>query len=117
MSALRKCLTKPHTYLALLLCFYAAAAIDSFRPARNQWTAQAYIEAVRFYQHYGRPLSSRYIQCRYRPTCSEYSLEAVEAWGIRRGLALTYRRLASCTTAVHPGTADPVPQPNRIPPQ
>jgi len=116
MSALRKRLTSPHTYLAILVCFYAAAAIDSFRPPRSQWTAKAYLQAVRLYQAYGRPLSSRYIKCRYRPTCSEYSFQAVEAWGIRHGLVLTYRRLRSCTTAVPPGTADPIPQPEQSTP-
>lgn len=110
MSALRKCLTRPHTYLAILACFGATAALDSCRPAPNQWTSRAYVKVVRLYQRYGRPLTSRYIQCRYRPTCSEYSVRAVETHGIRRGLALTYRRLTSCTTAVRPGTEDPIPQ-------
>lgn len=109
MSALRKCLTRPHTYLALLACFCATAALDSYRPPPNQWTSTAYVEMVRLYQRLGRPLTSRYIQCRYRPTCSEYSAQAVEAHGIRRGLALTCRRLVSCTTLVRPGTADPIP--------
>lgn len=110
MSPLRKCLKRPHTYLAILACFCATAALDSYRPPPNQWTSRTYVKVVRLYQRYGRPLTSRYIQCRYRPTCSEYSLQAVETLGIRRGLALTYRRLASCTTAVRPGTEDPIPQ-------
>lgn len=110
MSPLRKCLTRPHTYLAILACFWAAAILDSYRPPPHQWTSKAYVKAVRLYQKYGRPVTSRYIQCRYRPTCSEYSLQAVEMHGIRHGLVLTYRRLASCTTAVPLGTEDPVPQ-------
>jgi putative membrane protein insertion efficiency factor len=111
MSTLRKCLTRPHTYLAVLVCFFAAAMLDSYRSPPNQWTSRAYVKAVRLYQKYGRPLTSRYIRCRYRPTCSEYSLQAVETHGIRRGLSLTYQRLASCTTAVPLGTDDPVPPP------
>jgi uncharacterized protein len=110
MSPLWKCLKKPHTYLAMLACFYATAALDSYRPPSNQWTAKVYIGAVHLYQEYGRPISSKYIQCRYRPTCSEYSLEAVRVYGIKCGLALTYHRLASCTKAVPLGTQDPVPQ-------
>ena len=109
MSPLRKCLKKPHTYLAMLGCFCAAAALDSYRSPSNQWTAKIYIEAVHLYQEYGRPISGRYIRCRYRPTCSEYSQEAVKAYGIRYGLVLTYRRLASCTRAVPLGTQDPIP--------
>ena len=111
MSALRKCLTRPQTYLAILAFLFATAALDSYRPPPNQRTAKAYVKMVRLYQRYGRAVTSRYIQCRYRPTCSEYSLQAVEMYGIRRGFALTYRRLASCTTAVRLGTEDPIPQP------
>jgi len=110
MPPLRKCLKQPHIYLAMLGCFCAATALDSYRSPSTQWTARVYTGAVHFYQKYGRPISSRYIQCRYRPTCSEYSLEAVKAYGIRYGLALTYHRLASCTKAVPLGTQDPIPQ-------
>ncbi len=50
--------------------------------------------------------------CRYRPTCSEYALEAIDAHGPAAGAWLALRRLARC----HPwGGAghDPVPPPRR----
>lgn len=109
MSALRKRLARPHTYLAVLLCLAAITVADSYRAPSAQWTARAYVSAVRAYQSFGRPIAARFIQCRYRPTCSEYSRLAVETHGIQRGLALTYHRLASCTTAVPLGSEDPVP--------
>lgn len=46
--------------------------------------------------------------CRYWPTCSEYSREAIETHGAARGSYLTIARLARC----HPygaGGVDPVP--------
>jgi len=46
------------------------------------------------------------VACRYRPTCSEYSIQAVERYGIGRGLFLTVKRLASCTNDVPMGTVD-----------
>ncbi|MDQ2774870.1 MAG: membrane protein insertion efficiency factor YidD [Acidobacteriota bacterium] len=49
------------------------------------------------------------IRCRYQPTCSEYSLEAVRRFGIGRGLQLTVRRLSSCKRDVPFGTSDPIP--------
>ena len=47
--------------------------------------------------------------CRFEPTCSVYSLQALEQHGAAAGSYLTVRRLARC----HPwcdGWLDPVPQ-------
>ncbi len=46
--------------------------------------------------------------CRYQPSCSEYSKEAIEKHGVRKGLWLAIKRIGSC----HPwgGSGhDPVP--------
>jgi len=50
-----------------------------------------------------------HIQCRYRPSCSEYSIHAVEQFGIWQGLGMTVFRLSRCTASVPLGTYDPVP--------
>ena len=47
--------------------------------------------------------------CRFYPSCSEYAQEAVERWGILRGLVLTARRLACCHPLGGHGF-DPVPE-------
>lgn len=52
--------------------------------------------------------------CRFRPTCSEYMLEAVERHGAARGVLLGLGRLLRC----HPfqrGGFDPVPPEPRSP--
>ena len=109
MPALRQCLKRPHTYLYALAFLMLLAALDSARRPEAQVTAKGWVAGVRLYQRAGRPVTSRLIHCRYRPTCSEYSVQAVERFGIVRGLALTARRLRSCTTSVPEGTEDPVP--------
>ena len=107
MPTLRQRLKRPETYLIAYAGLLLLATADSFRPPEQQLTARGYIAAVRGYQMWARPTVSRYIRCRYRPTCSEYSIQSVARYGIRAGLVHTLRRLRSCTTAVPPGTYDP----------
>jgi putative membrane protein insertion efficiency factor len=50
--------------------------------------------------------------CRYRPTCSRYALDALQAHGAARGAWLALRRVLRC----HPlggGGDDPVPERRR----
>src|SRR5712664_4011529 len=109
MSALRKSLKKPQTYLALWLCLVALTVGDSFRSPGSQITGRLYIAGVHLYQAVGRPLLRGHVRCRYQPTCSDYSIEAVQKFGIRRGLVMTQRRINSCQASVPLGTYDPVP--------
>ena len=62
------------------------------------------IGCIHFYQrHFHHPPT-----CRFYPTCSQYALEAVEAYGAVKGSFLAAKRLLRCNP-LHKGGYDPVP--------
>jgi len=61
---------------------------------------------IRFYQRFISPAFPP--GCRFRPTCSEYTYQAVEKYGVWRGSWLGLNRLLRCHP-FHPGGDDPVP--------
>ena len=46
--------------------------------------------------------------CRFYPTCSSYFIQALEKYGLLKGVGLGVRRVLRCHP-FHPGGHDPVP--------
>ena len=62
--------------------------------------------SIRLYQICLRPVLGP--NCRFVPSCSDYALEAIAAYGAARGSTMAAARILRCNPW-HPGGDDPVP--------
>ena len=66
-----------------------------------------FILFIRFYQKFISPLFPA--KCRYYPTCSQYTLEAIQEYGAIKGTYLGIKRILRCHP-FHEGGYDPEPK-------
>jgi len=62
---------------------------------------------IKAYQYGIRPMLGQ--RCRFFPSCSEYTAEAIGSYGVIRGASMGAKRLAKCHPW-HAGGYDPVPE-------
>jgi len=92
------------------IVFAAAVLCDWMRPPSKQVSVALYETVViKGYRFFLQPWGRRYIRCRFDPTCSVYSEQAMQVHGFPKGLWLTTSRLFRCMPWVPYGTHDPVP--------
>ncbi len=88
-----------------------AALCDWTRPPDKQVSVLLYqVIVIDGYRLILQPPGRYFIRCRFRPTCSVYSEQAMHAHGFPKGLWMTTSRLFRCMPWVPFGTEDPVPK-------
>ena len=73
----------------------------------NKTIINLFVILIKLYQYFISPILKT--NCRYLPTCSEYTIESLKKHGILKGLHLSIKRVLNC----HPyggNGFDPVPK-------
>ncbi|SHK00580.1 membrane protein insertion efficiency factor YidD [Paramaledivibacter caminithermalis] len=63
------------------------------------------IALINGYRKFISPLKKP--SCRFYPTCSQYALEAIDKYGVLKGVRLSLIRILKCHP-FHPGGHDPL---------
>jgi putative membrane protein insertion efficiency factor len=71
-----------------------------------KWFKRFLLMLIRGYQRFISPWLPK--SCRFMPTCSTYCYQAIEKYGVFKGLYLGIRRILKCHP-FHEGGYDPVP--------
>jgi len=73
------------------------------------------ISSIKFYQKVDifnlpafKAIAVTNASCRYSPTCSDYMIDAIEEYGVLKGVLMGIRRIISCQP-FSKGGFDPVP--------
>ena len=53
-----------------------------------------FILPIKFYRYFISPMFPP--SCRFQPTCSEYSIEVIQQYGILKGSLLAIKRISKC---------------------
>ncbi|HFC00596.1 MAG TPA: membrane protein insertion efficiency factor YidD [Phaeodactylibacter sp.] len=67
-----------------------------------------FILPIRFYQYAISPILGS--SCRYNPTCSHYMVDAIEEWGVFKGVWMGLKRIGRCHPWSKRDMYDPVPK-------
>ena len=85
----------------------AESAAEADGRSQLSWGARGTLALIGFYRHHISPLTPP--SCRFVPTCSHYTYDAIARFGLWRGGWMGTKRVCRCHPW-HPGGYDPVPE-------
>ena len=112
VSALRPAVARRRRIILIAWAVLGIAALcDWTRPPNKQVSVAVYNTIViKGYRLIFQAPGKYIVRCRFKPTCSVYSEQAMLAHGFPKGVWLTTSRLFRCMPWVPYGTEDPVPE-------
>jgi len=76
-----------------------------YRVRVNRLLSVLIIWIIKVYQTVISPALPK--SCRFYPTCSQYTVQALEKYGVLKGLSMGIKRISRCHP-FHPGGYDPL---------
>lgn len=90
----------------LLLLAGGCFAHDAIVATRDQFATRAAVSMIEGYRNWASHPMSKFVRCRFQPTCSRYGLAAVKKYGAWKGGAKAIWRIARCNPLTPVGTID-----------
>ena len=80
---------------------------ENLLPQINEMISKFFIALITIYQKFFSPMLGS--NCRFQPTCSTYTKEAIQRFGAFNGIILGFKRIFKCRPGGECGY-DPVPE-------
>jgi len=93
-------------FLFVIFIFFIFA-LDNHKQPSKQLTTRSALLLIDLYQHEVRPITEGFVQCRFEPSCSEYSKECLKIYGFPDGFIFSAYRIIRCQNNVPRHTFDP----------
>ena len=102
--------SKKWRWIGVVALVVSALLFDLSRAPERQLTARGFLLAVDAYQAtLSRAMPSMGVKCRFHPTCSQYTEQAVRRCGFAKGVRLGAWRILRCGPWTELDTVDPPP--------
>jgi putative membrane protein insertion efficiency factor len=72
------------------------------------WTIRLYQRTLSLDHGILGKILPNYRGCKFTPTCSDYTYQAIEKYGVFKGVPMGIKRLSRCTPWAQAGQYDPV---------